>query len=123
MEAKIEAIMKAYIDILTHNTPWTINIEDELRKILTKHLQPSKSVEELIEKWREPLLNNENLLGWVELIKIFLQDLQDLLPEEKEEVVEIRWKWCWLWRCKCGEDIEEYFNYCWNCWKKIKRVE
>jgi hypothetical protein len=45
MEAKIEAIMK---DI--ENYIYDTNIYD-VEKILEKHLQPSKSVEELIYYW------------------------------------------------------------------------
>lgn len=62
----------------------------DVENILEKHLKPSKSVEELIEKRKERLskLSIADMNRWN--IENFIQDLQDLLPEDKEEEVEIK---------------------------------
>ena len=101
MKAKIEAILEDY-------RTWKVH----LRKILEKHLQPSKSVEELIEKYKYCGWDNTD-----QIFEEFIQDLQDLLPEDKEEEVE---------RCsKCWNCIKRDYDdeYCCECWAKIKRVD
>lgn len=65
----------------------------DVEKILEKHLKQSKSVEELIEKRNNELDKAEKekeLISYPRVIIWFIQDLQDLLPEDKEEEVEIK---------------------------------
>lgn len=84
MTTQIEAIIEWL------NMDWLLpaNKKDQqlARQILEKHLQPSKSVEELIEKREKRLKKYKNTTWEDDPIEI-IQDLQDLLPEEREEEV------------------------------------
>ena len=101
-------------------------IPNRVRHILTRHLAPQPSVSELIEKREKKEIPFPDSYG--DLMDMFLADLRHLKPQSEEveigeKNINIRW-YNNYYSCKCWcHDIQEWYNYCPWCWKKIKRVD
>ena len=86
-------------------------------------------IDKIMEEMSDKASDSANYFGSV----ISLEDAQEILERhlkpQSEEVeigeknINIRW-YNNYYSCKCWcHDIQEWYNYCPWCWKKIKRVD